>query len=371
MKICYLADAQSIHTQRLAKHFAERGYEVHLISFKSAKIENVKVHLITPLLYIPYFSILSSSIFNIIKIKKLIKEINPDIIHGHYITEYGFCAAVSGFKPLVVSAWGSDVLIEPKKSFIKKLILKYTIRKSDIIHSVSKNLTKELISYSTDKERIITVPTGVNIEKFNPGVDGSEIRKSLRWEKDNVVISTRNFEPVYNVECLIKAMPLIIKAIPNAKFIIIGKGSLENKLKNMVKALGILNNVKFIGYVQQDKLPNYLSCADIYVSTSLSDGTSNSLLEAMSSGLPIVATDIESNKVWIENGKTGYLFGKKDYVALAKNIITLIKDKEKSKIFGEKNREIVKKEGDWNKQIKKIEKLYENLINKYGKIKLE
>jgi len=72
MKICYFADAQSIHTQRWVKHFAEKGHEVHLISFTNAEIENVNFHYIGPFIRIPYFSILGSLILKFIKIKKLI-----------------------------------------------------------------------------------------------------------------------------------------------------------------------------------------------------------------------------------------------------------------------------------------------------------
>lgn len=120
MKICYFADAQSIHTERWVKWFVKRGHEVHLISFKKAKIENVNFHYIGPLKSVPYFSILCSPILFLLflkfrTIRKLIKEIDPDIVHGHYLTEHGFLAAASGFKPLVVSAWGSDVLINMKK----------------------------------------------------------------------------------------------------------------------------------------------------------------------------------------------------------------------------------------------------------------
>jgi len=365
MKICYFADAQNIHTQRWVKYFVERGHEIHLISFKKAEIENICFHYIGPLIRVSHFSILFLLFLKFIKIKKIIKEINPDIIHGHYLLEHGFYAATSGFNPLIVSAWGSDVLVSPKKSFISRFILKYTIRKADMIHSVSNQLTNELISYGVDKGRILNSPIGVDTERFNPDVCCSETRESLGWKDNPIVLSIRNFERIYNIECLINAIPFVVKEIPDAKFMLIGKGSLENRLKNMVKESGISNSAKFIDYVQYDELPSYFGCADIYVSTSLSDGTSISLLEAMAYGLPVVVTNITGNKSWIKNNKNGYLFEKKDSEALAKHLINLIKDREKSKSFGEINRKIVKEKGDHNKNMEKIERVYKNLINAY------
>lgn len=370
MKICYIADGQSIHTQRWVKYFANKGHEVHLISYKNAEIENVNFHYISPRIRIPYFSIFGTLILVVLKIrtiKRLIKEINPDIIHGHYLIDPGFYAAASGFKPLVVSAWGSDVLVRPKKSVVSRWITKYVLKRADLIHSVSEYLTEELILLGVDKEKIVTIPFGVDTEKFNPCVDDSEIRKSLGWNDNPIVISTRSFEPIYNIECLINAIPMVIKDIPDAKFIIKGTGHLENKLKNMVEELGISDSVKFVGHVLYEELPSYLSYADVYVSTSLSDGTSVSLLEAMSCGLPVVVTNIEGNKPWIKNGKNGYLFEKKDSDTLAKHIINLIKNKEKSKIFGEKNREIVKKRGDWDKNMGEVEQLYVTQTGNYEK----
>ncbi len=157
MKICYFADAQSIYTQRWVKHFIDKGHEVHLISFKKAEIKNVKFHYIGPLISLPYFSILFLLFLKFRTIRKLIKEINPDIVHGHYLIEHGFLAASSGFKPLVVSVWGSDILVSPKNSFISKFILKYTIKKADLVLGESKKIEEEILKYCAPK-RLMIIP---------------------------------------------------------------------------------------------------------------------------------------------------------------------------------------------------------------------
>ncbi len=136
MKICYLADARSGHTKRWVEYFAKDN-EVDLITFDYATKDGtfitetdyikmgVRVHKISKkmpnLLLAP------------IIVRRLIRKIEPDVLHAHYATHYGFCGAFSGFHPFVLSVWGSDVLIDPDKSMILKLMVK-TALKLSLIH---------------------------------------------------------------------------------------------------------------------------------------------------------------------------------------------------------------------------------------------
>jgi len=367
MIISYFADSQSIHTQRWVKHFAERGHEVHLISLKKAKIEGVDFHYIGPPIPIHYFSYLFLSILKSRKIKKIIKEIKPDIVHGHYLIEHGFLAAASGFKPLVVSAWGSDVLVYPKNCFINKFILKFTLKNSDLIFTESKIMKKEIEKYG-HAINVNVIPWGVNTKNFNPEIKSDEIKNSLSIKNSLNIISTRPFAPIYDIETLIKAIPIITREIPNAKFILKNFERhllFKEKIENMAKDLGVYRFIKYVGEVDYHELPKYLAASDIYVSTSLSDSCSVSLLEAMACSLPVVVSDEPSNLEWIIDGWNGYIFPRKDHEALVEKLIMLLKDKEKRELFGKRNREIIEERGNWNKNMAKVEQLYENLINEY------
>ena len=111
MRICYLADAESIHVQRWADYFAQRGHEVHLISFKHSNIHNTIPHFLRRLPFrLEVVSLLLNSLPVFFQIKRLLQKIKPDIIHAHYVWEYGIAGALTRFQPFVISAWGSDVL---------------------------------------------------------------------------------------------------------------------------------------------------------------------------------------------------------------------------------------------------------------------
>ena len=131
--------------------------------------------------------------------------------------------------------------------------------------------------------------------------------------------------------------------------------------KKFIKGKKLTRYVHFAGFIDNNELSKFLAAADVYISSSLTDGTSLSLLEAMSCGLPIIVTDIPSNREWITNGKNGFLVQRKDPKVLSDKIIQLLKDKALMKMFGERNYQISKERADWDKNFIKLEKIYKKL----------
>ena len=369
MKICYLADARSGHTRRWVEYFA-KTHEIDLITLSYTKKEDtfvpeevykkmdVRVHKIskkTPfLLFAPF------------KIRRLIKKIKPDIIHAHYVTQYGFCGAFSGFHPFVVSAWGSDVLVEPHKSKILKLMVKFALKKANLITCDGENSKEAMIKFGEDSQKINIVYHGVDTKEFNPKQQDRKLREELEIFDSPTVISTRGLEPIYDVESLIKAIPLVLKQVPDAKFVIVNNGSQEAHLKELSKSLGIWYNVRFVRLVQHHELPKYFASSDVYVSTSLSDGgIAISTIEAMACGLAPVVTDVGDNRKWIKEEENGFVVSIKDPEALAEKIIYLLEKEEVRKRFGENSRKIIEEKGDYYKEMEKMESIYIGLVKRY------
>jgi glycosyltransferase involved in cell wall biosynthesis len=111
-------------------------------------------------------------------------------------------------------------------------------------------------------------------------------------------------------------------------------------------------------------MPAYLNASDLYVSSSLSDGTSLSLLEAMACGLPVVVTDVPAILEWVVNGENGLVVPRRSIDELAEAIIYLLQREDVRKEMGEKNIAIAKERADWDKNFKKLEDIYETLV--YG-----
>jgi hypothetical protein len=172
MRLLYIANAKDIHTYRWVKYFADKGNDIHVISFKQSKdlenLENVHTHLlkrsrifensvlknITLSLFqkIHIGATVFNPFFVLKQVKKLIKEIKPDILHGHSIIHHTIIGALTGFHPFVVSAWGNDVLIYPKESKIVKYAVKFVLRKSDLVTSEGEN-SKEAMMKMVIKSR--------------------------------------------------------------------------------------------------------------------------------------------------------------------------------------------------------------------------
>ncbi len=369
MRICYLANVNSIHTQGWVKYFANHGQEVHLISpmpFRGNNIENIKLYMLkrfNP--RIPIISLLINLPLNVIQVRHWIREIKPDILHAHYITSYGFLGALSEFHPLVLSAWGSDVLVAPKNSKINKVIVKSTLRKADLVTCDGENHAAEVKRLGVDPKRIRVIYFGVDTQKFSPQPKKEGVREELGIKDSPTVISLRHLRPIYDVESLVLAAPLVLKKIPQAKFIIAGDGKQRGHLENLANSLHISDCIRFVGMIPHDELPEYLASADVYVSTSLSDGgISISTLEAMACGLPVVVTNSGDNKKWIKEEENGFVIPVREPSQLAEKIVYLLRNPDIRERFGKMNRKIVEEKQNYEKQMGKFAKLYGELIGR-------
>jgi glycosyltransferase involved in cell wall biosynthesis len=376
MKICFIASQTSVHTLRWLKAFADRGHEMHIISFSPIKIKGVIVHSLNAKFSFGILSKISPVLPTLLdlrfipKIKKILNKIKPDVIHGHYLTCYAFFATCTGFHPLVVSAWGSDIATDPDKSWFLKLIVKYVFKKADLIHVGDEPAKKRVFELGCDAQKIFIQPWGIDISKFSLNTKNQFIKEKLHINNNYLVINTRTLDnKKYHIDILIKAIPLVLKKINNIKFIFVASGSSKQELKQLANKLKIQNQVIFLGGVPNQKIPFYLNSADIYVDTYFPEnnkagsGMSLSTMEAMACQLPQIIPQIPSI---IESGDwfQGLTYQPGNSKDLAEKIIYLLKNKELRKKIGKKSREIALELFDLNKNMNDWQIAYNNLIKK-------
>ncbi len=364
MRICYVADGRSIHTQRWVNYLARRGHDVHLICWEFAPgyLENVHIHKLGKKLspriggLLQYFGFL----LWMIQVRWLVRKIKPDIVDGHFVTVYGFLAAICGFHPLVVTAWGSDILVQPDQNALFKFTAGYAVKKADLVVCRSEIMKGKIVELGAEPNKVRICILGVDTKKFHTTRKDVNLKSDLGIDQPSpVVISTRSLRPVYDIETLIKAAPLVLAELPKTKFIIASyAGEQQEYLGSLVQSLDITNCIKFTGRVSHTDLPRYLASFEIYVSTSLSDGTPNSLLEAMACGAAPVVTSIPANLPWIKDGENGFLFPPKDYETLAARIIELIKDENKRETFSNINTQIIQSSAQQATEMAKLEAAY-------------
>jgi glycosyltransferase involved in cell wall biosynthesis len=173
---------------------------------------------------------------------------------------------------------------------------------------------------------------------------------------------TRNHEPVYGVDVFLKAMETVLRDKSAMRVLLIGGGALTSQFRSFVRERGLDESIRFTGKMPYASLLEHLQAADIYVSSSHSDGTSVSLLEAMASGLSAVLTDVPSNLEWVQSGVNGEIVPRGDHAALAQQVLALAADPVRNAAYGAKSLAIVRERGDWKKNFTAIEGIYHTLM---------
>lgn len=350
MRLCFLGDAGSIHLQRWIHYFLKAGYHVDVISFRPCEIRGAKVHLLAQgdggrLAYLRA----------ICKIRRLIRQIRPDLLHAHYATSFGLLALVSGFKPLVVTAWGSDVLVAPKESVILKHIVERVLKHADALTSDSTNMSERMRELLNGHERILkTITMGVSRDWFEQ-IPNSE-KKPLQ------ILSLRGHQTNYNIDVLIQAMAEVTKVLPEAQLIVAGEGPETDGLRRLSASLGIDPNVHFVGQLPHEAVQAYLNESSISASVPTSDATAVSLLETMACGSFPIVTDLPANREWIEDNVNGLLVPIKDTKALAEAMIRALEDSALRDQASEINRQRVGNKAIWEDNMGEVEELYQLLL---------
>jgi len=344
--------------------FSKRNYEVHLITDSHAWIApKIKFASVYTLPSMNRANLAQRLVPNTLKIAKLLRTLDPDLVHLHVQHHYTLPIILSRHQ-YILTSWGAEVLSLPHADIFTRSTAKMTGMKARRI-TVDAHCLKDIwMRIGIPEDKIEVIPFGVDLSIFNPDVDGLDVRRRLRIkENDTVIISTRPlFNDHYNVECLIHSIPLVLEKCGNVKFIIKGVGPLKNQLRNLVDESGVQKYVRFVGLVPHPEVAQYLTASDIYVSTPFIDSTSVSLLEAMACGVAPIVTDIPGNREWIKEGINGLLFQPKNYTALAEKIIQLIENDNTRKRFGERCISIVKQRASWEKCVNKMETIYQSLL---------
>lgn len=350
-RVLFLSDAKSIHTRRWAEHFRGQGVQVHVASFRPEKIEGVQVHVLPTygLGRMGYFLALPT-------LRRLAKRLVPDVVHAQYVTSYGFLAALAGLRPLVLTAWGSDVLISPRESRVMRWIASYAVRHADMVTTVAEHMNSAVASLGVPMDEVTAVPFGVDTQKFVPPAVPRPEAMPLR------LICTRNFGPIYSVHTLITALQQVVACGLSLQVDLVGEGPMRRELEARVDDAGMRSWVTFHGHVDHARLAQLLAEAHIFVTPSLSDGNNVSLNEAMACACFPIATDIPANAQWIEHGVNGLLYPPGDAASLAECILQAAADVDWRKRAGVINREIVETRADWRVCVARMNESYSKAI---------
>ena len=366
MKICYIADQSSIHTRRWIEYFSKLGHETFLIPHSE---ENVQIESVNILDELPKLSYKSFNFFSTIrKAKSIIKKLRPDILHAHFVEQFGWLAALMDWHPFILTAWGSDILKLPHESKfgVGKKFTQYALKKADMLTAISGDLKKRMIYLGAKKENIDIIHWGVDLNKFNPDINISELKQNLNINNSPVIYSNRKFETNFNISVIIQALSLVLKRIPNAILLLQNpEEKSEKDIKQMIHNLGLHNSVRIIPRFEYPDIPALYAVADIYVTVPSYDAACISLTEAMACGSIPVISEVPGPMEWVRDGYNGKVVPVKNPEALASAICNLIKNREIRELFKTRNIELIRKRADQNYWMNKMNNIYKNLYYNY------
>lgn len=291
------------------------------------------------------------------RLRELLEELDPDVIHAGPVQACAYLAAKAGAGALATMSWGSDILVDARSGSGRSKA-SFALQHSAVFLCDCDAVRAEAITLGMPADRIVVFPWGVDLDHFSPGT-GLEIRRSLGWEDAFVVLSSRSFEPIYGVDTLVKAWMAAARANPRLRLLLLGKGSGEAALRAMLDDAGLTERVHFAGQVGFDALPQYLRAADVYVSASHSDGSSISLLEAMACGLPALVSDIPGNREWVGPEDNGWWFRDGDEQDLADHLQEVACPGTELHRLGNRGRQIALARADWGLNFQKMLAGYE------------
>jgi len=359
--IAILADAGSTHTVKWVNALSDdKGLCVHLVSLRSPK-ENtiskvVKVHVLENLnqrksdwVKLGYFK--KSK-----QIQSIISTINPDFLHAYYATSYGALGRMCNHPNFLISVWGSDVYEFPKKSFLHKLMLKRNLSAAKHIFSTSEDMKKETQKYTS--KPISVIPFGVDVKHFSPGK--RDIHEEL------VFGTVKTMEHVYGIDILIRSFAKFIQQFKGAtKLLIAGDGSQMLEYKELVQELGIDQQVKFLGYINQSEIPKVLSQMDVFMVLSRRESFGVAAVEAAACGLPVIASNTGGLPEVVEHQKTGVIVPVENINATVEAMIKL-SDQGLRNDMGNAGREMVEEKYNWEENVNQMINSYKQLFSKIG-----
>lgn len=346
MRVLGIGDARSLNFLRWARRLAEHGHEVHVVSGRDNtrpdETEGLHFHLVQrldPLLRVPGVRRFRWAP----AVARLARDLNPDVVHAHYLLPYGYWAARARLEPLVVSPWGTDALVDGRPGGPGHDRARAAIAAADVVVVNSRALEEAAVELGAPPGRIRSVLWHADLGGFGPERRGRRLREDRSWPADAfVVLSLRNFRPDTHIDLLVRAFRRVHEEEPRARLVLAARrGPLREEVERLVGELALTPVVAFLS-VPPDELPELIASADVAVTLTDSDSSPPSLLESMASGLPVVATPAASIEEWVRQGEGAELVPHGDAAAVAGALLRLARDPELRRRHGERNRRVVR-----------------------------
>lgn len=329
----------------LGKALAERGHEIHFISYALPHrltnfVENIYFHEVElsnyPLFEFQLYTLaLASKMIEVVKYEKL------DLIHVHYAIPHavsGYLARqiskkTNGDLRIVTTLHGTDItLVGLEPSFLH--LVKFSIEESCGVTAVSRFLKEKTVTNYNIQKDIDVIYNFIDTDLFKPREDDC-FRHKIAPDGEKILVHTSNFRPVKRVTDVIKIFEKVKKEIP-CKLLMVGDGPDRSECERMTRELNLQKDVSFLG--KQDGLTDILAASDVFLMPSQSESFGLSALEAMACGVPVVSTSVGGLPELVIHNETGFIAEIGDIDRMAKYTLDLLGNEKKYTEFSQNSR---------------------------------
>jgi len=280
---------------------------------------------------------ISMAICSYSAIKRIIDEgYDFDVIDAHYFYPDGVAAVLLAKmlgKPVVVTARGSDINVY-RQYPVPRTLIKWASKRASAIITVCQALKNVLCEMSVSKDKVTVLRNGVDLDLFRPHENRFEIRKNLNLN-GKILLMVGRLVKLKGHDLVIQALTLL----KDTSLLIVGEGEEKESLEEKINKLGLENRVRLLGAVPHRDLPDYYSAADALILASSSEGWANVILESLSCGTPVVATNVGGTSEIVVSPESGILVNERTPDAIAQAVKELFDnypDREKTRKYAEK-----------------------------------
>jgi glycosyltransferase involved in cell wall biosynthesis len=314
-------------------------------------------------------------VFPFWEVRRIINEFKPDVIDMNSPYQIGMCSLACGKKkkiPVIgtIHVQPENMLMSVEKAkflygILDRLAWSYIMRVFNICDYVTSPTQTAVNLMRTHglTAKAIPISSGIDLSVFNPSNNGDYLRKRFSIPNEPVVLYTGRISGEKRLDVLVRGFPRVLNAI-DAHLVICGSGREKGNIENLVDKLGISDHVTFTGFLSQNEFPDIYGIADLFAIPSESELQSIVTMEALASGLPVVAADKHALPELVKNPQNGYLFEPGNTKALSDKVIEILSDSNLKKRMGQKSLEIIQQHSVDN-TILQFEELYTEAIDNY------
>jgi glycosyltransferase involved in cell wall biosynthesis len=256
--------------------------------------------------------------------------------------------------------------MSPLRSWTVSRLSRSICRRADMVRCVSQSVMNTAAQSGVRPSRLAYLPSRVDTTRFSPAKRAAlapVARSELDRAEGKIVLFAGTLSRTKGVDDLVQAVPKIAIRHPDVTLVLVGSGPLGTRLRQLARQLGVANKVLFVGRTSHDEMPRHMASADVLVLPSLNEGLPRVILEAMASGLPVVATSVGGVPELVEDGRTGLLVPPADHAALADAICRVLDDPKKAQAWGQAGREVVERQHEREANIREYARLVESVAS--------